>query len=51
LTRRRTSPWAGSGSGSSSNWRTSGPPILWKRTIFTVSGICTPGKLCSWRLD
>src|SRR5579864_8645750 len=36
LTRRRTSPAAGCGSGTSSNWRTSGPPSVWKRTIRAV---------------
>src|SRR6204780_813816 len=50
LTRRRISPGPGSGTGSSSNWRTSAGPVLWKRTIFTVLAMHT-SQLQSTHLD
>jgi len=53
FTRRRTSPVPGSGRGSSSSWRTSGPPVLWNRTILTVDGVAfgmiTPRCRRGWR--
>src|SRR3977135_2181100 len=42
----RTRAWPGPGSptGTSSSWRTSGPPVLWKRTALGISfSFCVGG--------